>query len=116
MKPIKVGLLLLLFTAIFFYAVSLFVPAKVEVAQSDLTGEVINMEPGYGYQISLDGRVLIRQEFVPGAQGKNRFANPQEAKLIADLVISKLASGQSPEILPAELEELKIFIVKDTDF
>lgn len=80
---------------------------KVERARG-LSVEIIDVDSGYGYQILHNNRILIQQDFIPGIQGKTAFSSSAEAKRVADLVVSKLAHNQSPEVFLSELEALQI--------
>ncbi|SDE36024.1 protein of unknown function [Pricia antarctica] len=115
MEFIKGGIVLTLFTVLFFSVVSLFVP-KSEPRVPRLFSEVIKLDEGYGYQISANGKLLIRQKHIPGLQGKIRFGNPKDARLIADLVIYKLTTGKSPEVGITELNELNIKTLNGSGF
>lgn len=116
LRPAKIALVLLLIAGlagITVYAMNL-TPDKKEVAPDNgLTVKVTDVESGYGYQILLNDRILIRQDFIPGIQGKIAFSSPEEAKRVADLVVGKLSHNQSPEVLLSELEALQITSLED---
>ena len=73
-----------------------------------LHSEILNLENGYGYQIELGNKVLIRQEYIPVLRGKKPFATAQDAKLTANKIISKLHNKESPVLTLSELKELQI--------
>ncbi|MCM4170767.1 DUF4907 domain-containing protein [Arenibacter sp. TNZ] len=73
-----------------------------------LRTEILNLENGYGYQIALGNKVLIRQEYIPVLPGKKPFVSTQDAKRTADKVINKLQNKESPILTISELEELQI--------
>ncbi len=78
--------------------------------QSDTTYRIINSgDNSYGYEILVNGRVVIRQLNVPGMPGVNGFRTKKDAKKIAELVLNKLQLGMMPpSIEKTELEKLKI--------
>ncbi|MCK0146195.1 DUF4907 domain-containing protein [Arenibacter sp. F26102] len=73
-----------------------------------LQSEILKLENGYGYQIKLDNKLIIRQEFIPILQGKKPFTTSQDAKRTAERIIYKLQKRESPILTIPELRELKI--------
>ncbi len=73
-----------------------------------LHSEILTLENGYGYQIKLDNKLLIRQEYIPILQGKKPFTTAQDAKRTADKIIYKLQNKESPILTISELKELQI--------
>ncbi|PXX22347.1 DUF4907 domain-containing protein [Arenibacter sp. ARW7G5Y1] len=73
-----------------------------------LHSEILNLENGYGYQIKLDNRVLIRQEYIPVLPGKKPFATAEDAQRAADKIIRKLQNKEDPILTFSELKELEI--------
>ncbi|WP_158285049.1 DUF4907 domain-containing protein [Arenibacter aquaticus] len=63
---------------------------------------------GFGYEIALQDKVLIRQEYIPILEGKKPFATSLDAQRTADKVISKLMKKESPILSVKELKELQI--------
>ncbi len=93
-------------------AVLLFGIAKVWEAENNaeatLHAQTFLVGNGYGYEIALKDKVLIRQEYIPILEGKKPFATASDAKRTADKVISKLMKKESPILSEKELKELKI--------
>ena len=56
----------------------------------------------YGYEISKNNNILIRQTVIPGMHGNHNFSRKQDAKKVADLVINKLDNGISPPSITGE--------------
>ena len=68
----------------------------------------IKMKEGYGYQITNNNIVLIRQEYIPAVEGKKVFSNVKDAKRVANLVMSKLTNKEDPVVYIKELKSLNI--------
>ena len=63
----------------------------------------------FGYDIYMDGRLIIHQPNVPVTSGDEGFRTKDDAKKVAELVISKIRAGQMPpSIILEELEDLQI--------
>ena len=75
-----------------------------------LEAHVISINDRYGYEISRDNRVLIRQTYIPAVGGKRSFETSKEAEQVAKLVKQKLLKGLSPVISIDELKALNISI------
>ncbi|WP_181938010.1 MULTISPECIES: DUF4907 domain-containing protein [unclassified Arenibacter] len=69
--------------------------------------QIFKVGSGYGYQIDLKGRILIKQEYIPILEGKRPFTTAKDAQRTANKVISKLLKKESPVLTISELEELK---------
>lgn len=76
-----------------------------------LQAETIKIEEGYGYQITNNNIVLIRQEYVPAIQGKKVFLNTRDAKRVANLVMCKLTNKENPVVHIEELDSLNIALI-----
>jgi len=73
-----------------------------------LHSEIYKVGDGYGYQIELEDRVLIKQEYIPILEGKRPFTTAEDAERTANKVISKLLKKESPILTISELKELQI--------
>jgi len=76
--------------------------------ETTLKAQTFVIGSGYGYEIALHDKVLIRQEYIPILEGKKPFATASDAKRTADKVISKLMKKESPILSAKELRDLKI--------
>lgn len=66
---------------------------------------------GFGYHITQNKKVVIKQEHIPAIQGIKAFASKADAEKCAKLVVKKLAvSGSLPSISKQELIQLQIKI------
>ncbi len=61
---------------------------------------------GFGYDIEMNGKLLVHQPNVPIIAGHRGFATEQEAKNIAALVVLKIKNNEMPPTLTSvELAE-----------
>ena len=61
---------------------------------------------GWGYDILVDRKVFIHQDFIPAVQGKMGFDSEAKAELAARAVMGKLKKGEKPFITVNELKAL----------
>lgn len=63
---------------------------------------------GFGYSISYNDKLLIKQERIPAIQSNQPFCNTNDAQKVADLVKEKLKKKENPKISLAEIKKLNI--------
>jgi hypothetical protein len=63
---------------------------------------------GWGYAITVDNKIFIKQSTIPCIAGDKSFATEADASKVADLVLNKLKTHQKPSIFKSELEKLGI--------
>jgi len=63
---------------------------------------------GFGYSISIKGKLLIKQDFIPGIEGNTAFCDSLDAVKVSNCVIDKIKHKQMPGITQQELDSLKI--------
>lgn len=63
---------------------------------------------GFGYTISNNGKILIKQDAVPGVYGSAAFCDSLDAVKVSNLVVQKIGQKQSPSVTKQDLERLKI--------
>lgn len=61
---------------------------------------------GWGYDILLNGKLIIHQAWVPAVSEKKEFSTETEAKETAALVISKIKNNKFPTLSKAEVEQI----------
>lgn len=62
---------------------------------------------GWIYEVKLDNKAYIRQEFMPQVEGYVRFASKADADKLAALVVTKMQNGSSmPSVSRKELVDL----------
>lgn len=73
---------------------------RVEVFKND--------SAGYGYEIYENGKVFIKQSFIPGVPGRKSFRNEDDARKVAGIVMKRLAAGEIYSIFEEDLDSLGI--------
>ncbi|WP_158977793.1 DUF4907 domain-containing protein [Cellulophaga sp. L1A9] len=79
--------------------------------QPILDSEVFTVEGGYGYQIQVKDKIIIKQDYIPAVQGTVPFSSKNDAQLVSSLVINKLLNNESPVVTLYELENLNIEVL-----
>lgn len=57
---------------------------------------------GYGYDISVDSKILVHQPNIPAVAGNKGFPTAQSARKVANMVIQKIKKNQIPPALTTE--------------
>ncbi|MFT3739464.1 MAG: DUF4907 domain-containing protein [Breznakibacter sp.] len=70
----------------------------------------VKLSNGYGYQISINGKVYIYQEYIPSIEGKHSFRDSQSALKAGELVLGKIMKGEVPMMTKDELKQIGIDI------
>lgn len=65
---------------------------------------------GYGYTISLNEKVIIKQDYIPYIQDKISFCTAEDAQKIAVIVQKKLLNRENPSVTLIELEQQSIIL------
>ena len=78
------------------------------VAGDSIVAQTFKTADGWGYSILVNNHTFIRQSMIPVIAGQKSFAKEADAKMIGDLVVSKLKSHQKPTIHLEELQQLGI--------
>ncbi|MEM7483835.1 MAG: DUF4907 domain-containing protein [Bacteroidota bacterium] len=68
--------------------------------------EVIALDEGFGYEIFIENKLIIKQNFIPAVPGEKPFLTAKNAQLIAELVVEKLSKGKSPVIDIKEIDNI----------
>tara|TARA_R110001583_G_scaffold22784_3_gene85036 strand:+ start:6489 stop:6827 length:339 start_codon:yes stop_codon:yes gene_type:complete len=63
---------------------------------------------GFGYSISYNDILLIKQDYIPTIQNNQSFCSYQDAQNVANLVLEKLYKKVNPKISLLELKQLGI--------
>ena len=72
--------------------------------------EVIEVNGGYGYQISHNNHITIFQPFIPCISGKKPFKEKRDAEQVGQLVMKRMKSGENYTVTLDDLESLGIKI------
>lgn len=70
--------------------------------------DIYTVNSGYGYSISKDDKLLIKQDAIPSVEAQMAFCDANDAKRIAQLVVEKLENRENPRITKTELEQKHI--------
>lgn len=63
---------------------------------------------GWGYSILINGKLFIKQPYIPAIEGVKSFATQADAERTAQLIVEKLRANQRPVIQKEELQKLHI--------
>jgi hypothetical protein len=73
-----------------------------------VNGSTFKTENGWGYNITVDNKLFIKQTEIPVVEGNKGFATEEDAAKVAQLVINKIAKNESPAVKKEDLEKLGI--------
>lgn len=76
--------------------------------EKGLSLETIKVNQGWGYTITNNDRIIIKQTVIPVISEYKSFQTEKEAIAVGQLVIKKLSTNKSPTITKNELILLKI--------
>lgn len=68
----------------------------------------VNVDEGWGYEISNGDRVVIKQNQIPAMEGNSSFKTQKDAENVAKLVLNKIKMNETPSVTKEELRQLKI--------
>lgn len=103
-KIFSVGTLKLL---AFAFCLALFTACQTK---EKFTLQTVTTETGWGYEIRLDKKLIIKQNTIPVISSNKSFTTQQDAKKTGRLVLNKLESNQSPTLSKNDLLLLGIKI------
>ena len=84
---------------------------EIQDAQPDnFKYEVFENGSGYGYDILINKKIVIKQQYIPGLSSKQQFCSAEDAEKVARLVNTKLNYGSSPSVTSEEISDLGIHI------
>ena len=63
---------------------------------------------GWGYEIEIDGKPFIHQDYIPAVQGKKSFKSPEDALRVGRLLLEKMKNNKKPIITVDELKKMSI--------
>lgn len=73
-----------------------------------INGSTFKTGNGWGYSITVDNKLFIKQTQIPAIQGNKSFATEEDAAKVAELVIKKIAKNETPAVTKEELKQLGI--------
>lgn len=63
----------------------------------------------FGYDIFVDGKLMVHQPTIPGVSGNDGFKKKADAEKVAQLVITKIRDGiMPPTVTRQEMEKLGV--------
>lgn len=68
----------------------------------------VKVNTGWGYEIYIDGKLYIRQEYIPVISGRHAFATKQNAISAGKLVFKKLQAGKIPMLTVNDLRSINV--------
>ena len=87
-------------------------PNFPNVGKQKMTYNIISApEKTFGYDILVDGKLMIHQPNKPGMAGIRAFDTKQDAEKVAKLVIQKMKNGEMPPTVSSE-EMIKLKAIK----
>ena len=87
-------------------------PQFPNVGKQKITYNIISApEKTFGYDILVDGKLMIHQPNKPGMAGIRAFDTKQDAEKVAQLVIKKMKNGEMPPTVSSE-EMIKLKVIK----
>lgn len=78
------------------------------VAKPNLQGATYPVGNGFGYKITVNGKLYINQKSIPALGSSRQFCDSIDARKVCNKVIEKMAAGKTPFVTPAELKQLNI--------
>ena len=73
-----------------------------------INGSTFKTDNGWGYSITVDNKLFIKQSQIPAVEGNKGFATEEDAAKVAELVIKKIAKNENPAVTKEELQKLGI--------
>ena len=90
-------------------AVFFFMRNKQHDEKIFIYAEPVHTEFGWGYNIIADGKVHIKQEYMPAVPGKIGFKTAEDAMIVGNMVVNKISTNQLPAISVRELDSLGFY-------
>ena len=79
---------------------------KAGVKGNEINYKTFHQNAGWGYDIVVNGKTRIHQEYIPAIAQKKEFVTETEAEKAAQLVIYKLKNNKLPTLSLAEVEQI----------
>jgi len=70
----------------------------------------VPVKKGWGYEIYVDNKLYIKQNYIPAVSGMHQFMNREQALATANLVLTKMKEGKKPYLTAEELKHAGINI------
>lgn len=63
---------------------------------------------GWGYEIRIDDKPFIHQDYIPAIQGNKSFQSPEDALKVGNYLLEKMKNRKRPFVTIDELKGMKI--------
>lgn len=74
---------------------------------------VLKLDTGWGYEISINSKTYIQQTIIPAIEGRYTFGSPEDAKKTANFVVEKMLNNFfPPSVDENELDSLGVLTKK----
>ena len=84
-------------------SVFVFFIGKKNKTEHDYRYRTFHVLSGWGYDILVDDKLIIRQESIPVLNGSKGFLTKEQAAQTAEVIINKMENGQPPVITTFDL-------------
>jgi hypothetical protein len=74
--------------------------------KSNIDYKTFHSGPGWGYDIVMNGKLIIHQEYIPAIAQKKEFATEKQAIKTAELVVARLRNNKLPTVSKTEVEKI----------
>ncbi len=79
-----------------------------------LTYKVIKINEGWGYDILIDHKIYVHQDYIPAIQGLHPFISVEDAEKTAKLAAEKIKKGiLPPSISVEEIDSLGVYYPRE---
>jgi hypothetical protein len=82
-------------------------PAAVKQPPA-ITAQAFPSGDGWGYAVFVNGKIFIKQSFIPAIEGNESFAKKEDALKVAMLVVTRLKQKEMPEIKLEDLRDIGV--------
>ena len=84
------------------------VAAMAKKGMVPVNGYTFKTDNGWGYTITVNNKVFIKQSMIPAVEGNKGFSTQEDAAKVGQLIIDKLANHESPAVKKEDLQKLGI--------
>ena len=74
----------------------------------NIIAQTFKTNDGWGYSVLINNKLFIKQSIIPVIEGYKAFANEEDAKKVAGLVVNKLKHHEKPILRLDELQRYGI--------
>jgi hypothetical protein len=93
---------------LFSFALILNFGIKVYSSRKNDDLKIFKTNIGWAYEIQINRKTFIRQEYIPAINGKQAFKTKVDAEKAGNLVMYKIKNGLPPNVSISELDSLAI--------